>query len=69
MLKKFSRRRVKEITKTKKNKQSGERHQSDKSAQSKGSNQAANPLGEDSNKKNKKKKNHLCALYMALVTT
>ena len=54
---KYSRRRVKEITKTKTKKQSGERQQYAKAAHIKGSNQAMNPLEEDTNKNKYKEKN------------
>ena len=53
-----------------KKEQSGERHQSAKSDHSKGSNQAGNPSEEEANKKRKRKrKTHLCAHCIALVTT
>ena len=52
-----------------KTKQSGELHQYAKSAQSKRWNQAAKPPEEDAKKIKPKRKTHLCALWMALVTT
>ena len=59
---KYSKQKVKE--KRKKTKQSGERHQSAKSTQSKGSYQAANPSEEDANKKKNQKKNSpVCPLH------
>ena len=58
MLRKYSRRRVKEITKTKKTNQSGECHQPAKSAQSKGSNQSANK------NKSKNKNSPVCPLHV-----
>ena len=49
---------------TKKTKQSGERHQSAKLAQNKGSNRSANQLEKDANKKKKKKKKSLvCPMH------
>ena len=57
MPRKCSRRREKEITETKTRKQSGEHHQSAKSAQIKASNHAMNPSKEDADKNKYKKKN------------
>ena len=54
----------KENHQDKKTKESRELHQSAKSAQNKGSNQAANPLEEDANKSKTKKKNSpVCPLH------
>ena len=55
---------MKEITKTKKTKQSGEFHQSAKSAHRKEPNQAVKPSEEDANKKKtKNKKPPVCPLH------
>ena len=61
---KYSKRKVKEITKTKNTKQSGDHHQSAKSAQRKVSYQAANPLEEDDNKNKIQRENSpMCPLH------